>query len=271
MKNLYLPLLLLVLPLIIFASNEPMVGGARSLALGSTSMNSSDPYSVLNNQAGMAFQNDISFSLYAEQRFLQSELGYYAGGLTLPTKSGVFGLAINYSGFDLYNEKKMGLAYARLFSKNISGGIQIDYLSTSVAEYGTGGALTFEAGLMIKISQQLSAAAHVFNPVPISSGFQDEKIPTLFRFGLSYEPGEKILLLAEAEKDIDHPARIKAGIEYQIADVLHLRGGVATNPSQYSFGVGLNVQHLKIDIASSYHQILGFTPGLSVNYVFGKK
>lgn len=78
-------------------------------------------------------------------------------------------------------------------------------------------------------------------------------------------------MLAEAEKDIDHPARIKAGIEYQIADVLHLRGGVATNPSQYSFGVGLNVQHLKIDIASSYHQILGFTPGLSVNYVFGKK
>lgn len=219
----------------------------------------------------MAFQEEISFSLYAEQRFLQSELGYYAGGLTLPTQSGVFGLAVNYSGFDLYNEKKLGLAYGRLFTKNISGGIQIDYLSTSITEYGTAGALTFELGLMIKLSQQLSAAAHVFNPVPISSGFQDEKIPTLFRLGLSYEPGEKIILLAEAEKDIDRPARIKAALEYKIVDALHLRGGVATNPSQYSFGVGLNVQHLKIDIASSYHQILGFTPGLSVNYVFGKK
>jgi len=219
----------------------------------------------------MAFEKEISFSLYAEQRFLEKELGYYAGGLTLPTKSGVFGLAINYSGFDLYNEKKIGLGYGRLFTKNISGGIQIDYLSTSISEYGTASAFTFEAGLLVKITDQLSTAVHVFNPIAIKSGFDDEKIPTLFRLGLSYEPGKKILLTAEAEKDIDFPARFKAGIEYKMIDQLYLRGGIATNPSQYSFGVGLNVGNLKIDFASSYHQVLGLTPGISVNYVFGRK
>jgi hypothetical protein len=271
MKNCCLLCLMLLLPWSLAASNEPRAGGARSLALSSSSLTLSDPYSVLNNQATMAFLEEISFSLYAEQRFLQSELGYYAGGFTLPTKSGVFGLAINYSGFDLYNEQKIGLAYGRLFSKNIAGGIQIDYLSTSVSEYGTSGAFTFEAGLFIRMTGQLAAAAHVYNPIAVNSGFEDEKIPTLFRLGLTYEPGEKILLLAEAEKDIDRPARIKAAIEYRLADMLHLRGGAATNPSQYSFGVGVNVQHLRIDIASSYHQVLGFTPGLSVNYVFGKK
>ena len=219
----------------------------------------------------MAFQKDISFSLYAEQRFLQSELGYYTGGLTLPTKSGAFGLALNYSGFDLYNEQKLGLAYGRLFTKNISGGIQIDYLSTSISEYGTASALTFELGLLIKLSEQISTAVHLFNPVAVKSGFDDEKIPTLFRLALSYEPSKKILLITEVGKDIDFPARFKAGIEYRIVDALHLRGGIGTNPSQYSLGIGINVQHLKIDLASSYHQVLGFTPALSVNYVFAKK
>jgi hypothetical protein len=271
MKKIYFLLLISSTPFFLSASNDPITGGARSLSLGTASLTLSDPYSVLNNQAAMAFQKEISFSLYAEQRFLQSELGYYAGGLTLPTKSGVFGLALNYSGFDLYNEQKLGLAYARLFTKNISGGIQIDYLSTSISEYGTAAALTFELGLLVKINEQLSTAVHVYNPVAVKSGFDDEKIPTLFRLGLSYEAGKKVLLISEVAKDIDFPARFKAGVEYKIIDVLSLRGGIATNPSQYSLGVGINVKHLKIDLASSYHQLLGFTPAFSLNYVFGKK
>lgn len=253
------------------ASNDPFTGGARSLALGSSFLTLSDPYSILNNQAAMAFQKVISFSLYSEQRYLQSELGYYAGGFTLPTKSGVFGLAINYTGFDLYNEKKIGLAYALMFSPKVLGSIQLDYLSTSISEYGTSSAFTAELGLLLKISDQLSAGAHVFNPYPIKSGFGDEKIPTVFQLGLSYEAGKKILLITEAEKDIDNPARFKAGVEYKIVDALHLRGGIATHPSQYSLGVGINVQQLKIDFAASYHQVLGLTPAVSLNYIFGKK
>jgi hypothetical protein len=254
-----------------FGGNDPFAGGARSLALGSCSVTLSDPYSVLNNQAGMAFQKEISFSLYAEQRYLQKELGYYAAGFTLPTKSGSFGLEINYNGFDLYNDKKIGLSYARLFSEKVSGGIQIDYLSSTISEYGTASAFTVEAGLLVKLSKQLTTAAHIYNPVAIKSGFADERIPTVFQLGLSYEAGKKILLLTEAEKDIDFPARFKAGIEYKIADALHLRGGVATNPSQYSFGAGINIKDLKIDFAASYHQVLGVTPALSLNYLFGKK
>src|SRR6185295_9697264 len=98
-KYLLFLLSLLTFHLSLLASNDPFTGGSRSLGLGSCSLTLSDPYSILNNQAAMAFQKEISFSLYAEQRYLQSELGYYAGGFTLPTKSGAFGLVINYNGF----------------------------------------------------------------------------------------------------------------------------------------------------------------------------
>ncbi len=79
------------------------------------------------------------------------------------------------------------------------------------------------------------------------------------------------LLLAEAEKNIDFSARFKAGAEYKIADALHLRGGVATNPAQYFMGAGINLKDLKIDFAASYHQVLGVTPAISLNYLFRKK
>jgi hypothetical protein len=274
MKKFFPCFILLVLccfPLLLFSSTNPVVSGARSLGMASAGVTLADPYSILGNQAGMAFQDQVSFSLHGENRFLQSELGAYAAGITLPIKSGAFGLAVNYTGFDLYNESKIGVAYALLFAKNISGSLQLDYCSTSISEYGTASAFTAEAGLMLKINQQLTAAAHVFNPLAIGSGFEEESIPTVFRLGLSYAPGEKVLLIGEAEKDIDFPARAKAAIEYRVAEVLHLRGGVATNPSQYSFGFGLQVQNLKIDLASSYHQVLGLSPGISVNYSFGKK
>src|SRR5437868_2148638 len=153
----------------VFASNEPFTGGARSLALGSCSLTLSDPFSILNNQAAMAFQKEISFSLYAEQRYLQKELGYYAGGFTLPVKNGAFGLAINYNGFDLYNEKKIGLAYARKFSQKVSGGIQLDYLSTAISEYGTSTVFTAELGLLVKVSDHLFTAAHIYNPYPVNT------------------------------------------------------------------------------------------------------
>src|SRR5215831_3949547 len=109
------------------AGGEPLTVGARSGAMGDAAVTLSDASSVFNNQAGMAFVKGFSAGLFTERKFGLSELSYSAGGVTLPTKSGVFGLSANYYGFDLYNEKKAGLAYARLFSNKISGGIQLDY------------------------------------------------------------------------------------------------------------------------------------------------
>lgn len=254
-----------------YAGNEPQAVGARSNALGGTGLTLADPFSLFNNQAAMAFVKDISIGLFTERRFMMSELSYSAGGVTLPTKSGVFGINVSYAGFDVYNEKKAGLSYARLFSKKISAGIQFDYLGTSIAEYGNGSTFTFEAGLLVKITDKFSTGAHVFNPVRVNSGFIDEKVPTTLKLGVSYEPSDKVWLSAEAKKNIDQSPQFCAGLEYRVIDALHLRAGFETNPGLYSFGVGINVQQLKIDLATTYHQVLGVSPQLSISYAFAKK
>lgn len=270
-KKLLLPLIVFLPFLQLQAGNEPSSIGARTNSMGGAGITLADPFSIFNNQAAMAFVKDISAGLFTERRFMLSELGYNASAVTLPTKSGVFGISAVYSGFDVYNEKKASVAYARLFTENISGGIQFDYLGTSIAEYGNGTTFTVEAGLLVKITDKLATGVHVFNPVRINSGFADEKVPTVLKLGLSYEAGEKLWLAAEAKKNIDQRAQFCGGLEYRLIDELFLRAGFETNPALYSFGAGINIQQLKIDIATTYHQVLGISPQVSVSYVFAKK
>ena len=76
---------------------------------------------------------------------------------------------------------------------------------------------------------------------------------------------------AEIEKDSDRNPIIKGGIEYLLHPSLAIRLGASTNPSLISFGIGYRLSsNFKIDVASSYHQNLGFTPGLSIQYAFDK-
>jgi len=246
--------------------------GARAIAMGGTSVTLSDNYSLFNNQAGMAFVKKPSAAISSQRRFMLSEFNTATGGVTLPAKSGVFGVNVSYFGFNVYNEKSAGLSYARLFSENISGGVQIDYHSTTISEYGTQSAVTFEAGLLVKIFSQLNFGAHIYNPVRAQLGFyEDERLPTVFRAGLGYTVSDKVLLTIETEKNMDYSARFKSGLEYKPSDKIFLRGGFMTNPFQSCFGAGYRIKDFDINLAAAYHQLLGFTPNFSLSYEFGKK
>ena len=47
-----------------------------------------------------------------------------------------------------------------------------------------------------------------------------------------------------------------------------LRGGVGTQPTTAAFGIGTSIKSLNIDLATQYHQVLGFSPEISINYCF---
>ena len=97
-----------------------------------------------------------------------------------------------------------------------------------------------------------------------------EHLPTIFRLGLAYLPSERVMLTAEVEKDIDFPARTKVGVEYRLVEQVQLRTGIATNPVNVAFGMGYQFKNgLTFDLASVYHQWLGFTPTASL--VFQQK
>ncbi len=251
-------------------SSSPMAG-ARGLAMGDASIVFTDIHSIYSNQAGLAFMEGVGFSVGAEKRFLTSEINSYTAGFAYPTKAGTFGLSMNYYGFSGYNEQKIGLAYARKLSKKLSIGAQFDYLGYSIPEYGNKALFTFELGIQAQLIENLVVAAHVFNPVR-QEIVEDEKVPSVFKLGAGYLPFEKLTITGEFEKDIDMDMTFKMGIEYFLVDIFCLRAGVSTDPFLNSFGMGLKLKNgLMIDLASSYHHTLGFTPAISISFEMNKK
>ena len=268
--KLYLAILFLIFSTQLFAIHDNVPEGGRSAAMAHASVALTDFWSLQNNQAGLAYFDRIAAGFYYENRYLTKELSLKAGGVVVPTKSGVFGLNLSYFGYPKYNESKIGLSFARSFGDVLAIGLQLDYLLTSIAEdYGNKGVATFEIGLLSKINDHLTLGAHIFNPISVKiAEYEDERIPAIIRVGAAYSFDNNILVSVEAEKETEFDPILKLGIEYRIVEKVYVRGGISTNPGLYSFGFGLNFKKLKIDLSSSIHQVLGYSPQVSMIYSF---
>ncbi|MDD5571796.1 MAG: hypothetical protein PHD97_11670 [Bacteroidales bacterium] len=249
-------------------NNHPI--GARSASMGNTSLNFSDIFSSFNNQAGLSKLKNTSAGFSYENRFLLNNLSSKSVAFALPTKSGVFGVDINYFGFELYNESKLGLAFGKSFGKNFFAGIKFDYLYTHIAEnYGNKGIITGEAGLQARVAKNLFLGVHVFNPFRVKlADYNNERIPAIMSLGLLYKISEKVQLVVETEKDIDYKPVFKTGLEYHIVKQIFVRTGISTNPMECCFGFGLEFKNFKIDFAAKSNPVLGYTPIISIIYNF---
>ena len=257
------------------ASGDNFTAGARATALGNASVTLSDVFSTTTNQAGLAFLNTYSVGIYSDRKFVNAAINNFNGAVAIPVSSkiGTFGLNANYYGYKYYNETKIGLAYARKFGEKFALGLQFDYLRMNIFENGNRNFFTFELGFQYKPWKVLTIGAHLYNPIPykVEKKIMGERLPTVIKFGLGYEPSPKVLIAAEYEQDIHYKPQFKAGIEYRPIKYLHVRAGVQTTPFNANFGVGVNVKGFNIDLASSYHPTLGFTPQAALIYSFTTK
>jgi hypothetical protein len=246
--------------------NDPV--GARSTAMAGVNATLSDVWSANNNQAGLAFVEDLSAGLYYENRFLLKETSYKAGAFVLPTKTGAFGVSIASFGFTEFMETRAGLSYGLKFSERFAVGVQMNYLRTSLTqEFGSKNSVTGAVGLIGKLNDEITIGAHVYNPNRSKlAEYDNERIPTVMKLGMDYRFSEKLMIVVETEKDIDFDAIVKFGVEYQFMDILYVRGGISNNPTSSAFGFGLIMKNFILEASSSFHQTLGMTPGISLIY-----
>lgn len=248
-------------------NHAPSAAGAKGLGMGNVRTISTDATSLFGNQAGLAHLTEMNAFVFGENRFLLPDVNQFSAGFALPTSSGSFGLALQYFGFEGYNEQKIGLAYARKLTKKLLIGVQMDYLNLRIPEYGNSGKVTFEIGVQAQISEKLMIGTHIFSPITINWN-ETDIVPTVFAIGGRYEPSKKLTLSAEVEKDFEYPLNAKFGLDYQIIEPLSLRIGLNTFPIQNSFGIGLHLKKMTIDIASVFHPTLGVSSGISISRTF---
>lgn len=245
---------------------------APYIGFGAYSINHVDAFSFTANQASLAQIKSPAIGVYGERRFLLAETNMYSAVVVLPTKQGNFGFQADYFGFKNYNESQLGIAYARSLGSKLDIGVKFNYYSYRIPGYENSSAVNFEIGAIAHLTDQLHAGIHFYNPVGGTlSKTNNEKLGSIYKFGVGYEPSEKFLVSIEIVKQEDLPVNVNTGVQYNFAKRFFARAGIASeNESPYA-GAGIRWNNIRLDLSASHHPQLGFSPGLMLIVNFKSK
>jgi hypothetical protein len=248
---------------------------ARYLAFGAYSSSNVDIYATRTNAASLAQLQQSAVAVYGERRFMLEDLNYYSGSIGIPTKSGTFALHGSYFGFDLSNQTQLSLAYGRKINNKIDIGAAFHYNHLGQAGiYGSASAVTGSVGILLHLTDKIHAGINAYNPIRVAykkDEAQEERLASQYSFGFGYDASEKLYLSAELVKEEGQNINVNAGFQYQFVKQFFIRAGIATQTTNYFFGLGFRLKDFRMDLSSSYHPQLGWSPGLLLMYHFGKK
>jgi len=246
--------------------------GARAAALGNASVTLPDVWALHNNVAGIARLAQPEAGVYVENRFGIQAFTTVALQAVYPTsKFGIYGISLSRFGDALYSRQSVGFGAAHRLGQFSLGG-KADIWQVSVQGYGSRKAVALSVGGQGEVLPNLFFGAYAFNVNQAKlAPYEDERLATVMKAGLSYAPYPRLLLAIETEKSIDHDATFKAGLEYLLLqERLALRTGFSSLTGKATFGIGFQARQLQVGYAFGSTTRLGASHHLSVSCKFQK-
>lgn len=261
---------LLLFSLTAQAQFTPELPGAAAAALGNASVTLGDIWAVQNNIGALSQLEAPAAAFGYNTRFHLQELTTFGCLAAVPFGQGAFAASFSRFGTGAYSIQEIGLGYSHQVSY-MSLGIKANYLQQSIEGVGSQGAFVVEAGGKARLLPKLHFAAHAYNLSQSRiNRHSEELIPLILKAGLAYLPVDNVQLLVQTLKDLDHPSRFSAGLEYGIIETLHLRTGILTRPAEASFGLGFSPKNFRFDYAFRHLQTIGASHHLSIGYSFSR-
>lgn len=235
--------------------------GAKAWMLGGSSVAHADAWSANNNPAAITILRKNQYGLYSEQRFVEKNLRLANLCVVIPSRYVHVGATLNYYGYSVFNQQKIGLSLSKALSPSFSLGVQLNYVSTFIEQYGRAGNIVLAGGISATPLRQLRIGFMLFNPTQNTYGkYTDEKIAAYAKLGCAFDVSERVLLNLEADQGLNKQLSWRGGVHYKIHEVVHLALGAATQPTYYTFGTVLLMKNMKLEMAASFHEVLGLTP-----------
>jgi hypothetical protein len=232
-------------------------------SLGAYSRNFSDIFSATINQASLVNLKANAFAVYGEKRFMLNDLNAFTTIVGATTSFGTFGFQADYAGAASFNESELGLMYARKLTEDIEVGAKFNYHAIKIAGYGSLSTINFETGAIFHLTEKLHCGVHIYNPGGSRLGkTESEKLASIYRFGVGYEASDKLFIGAEIIKQEDLPTGINASLQYNLHRRVFIRSGLSTANNVSYVCLGINTDFGRIDLNTSYHSQLGFSPGI---------
>jgi hypothetical protein len=264
-------------------------GGARAAGLGQIStVLENDVWVATNNVAALGGLTRPAVGVGAANKFLLPSLNTASIAVAVPLghqaasagtatgvpaavaaaevpRFGVVGVTAQRFGGKLYSEQAVGVAYGYQLG-TVSVGARVEMLQMSLEGLGSRRTVAVSLGGQADIiPRKLTFGATLYNLNQARlAPYQDERVPTVLRAGLGWRASDKVLVLAETEKDVEQAADFRAGLEYRPAPALVLRGGLAALTHQTTGGVGFRSGAVQIDYAAAWQQALGLSQQVSI-------
>jgi hypothetical protein len=250
-----------------------MPQGAISAGLGNSSVTLVDLFAFHHNPGALGFLEKGGGAVSYESRYLLRELQTQGFSLAQPIQTGVISLGGQFYGYETFRTNRVGAGYALKLANNISAGVQLNYMSLRLdPSYGVKHTVSGEIGMLARIGEDVSVGFSAFNIGRARlSEFKDDRFSTLLRLGTSYQLTEELLVLIELEQEVSFNTRLRGGIEYNYNERFYFRAGAQGAPVEFSFGAGYRWGLIQLDLASHYHQLLGWTPSANLIVNFQKK
>lgn len=239
---------------------------ARSSAMSGASVTQSDVWSGLNNEAGLGFYAHKNFGINCANRFMLPELTTQTLIASFPAGSGTFDGSLIFFGGKPYCEEHLSIAYGRKLFEWLGGGMGLFYHHVACeANCQHASAISGDIGFLIIPSEGFRIGIKVLNPTRSkfnNPGFAS--LPSGLITGVSYSEEESFTLATQIEWNDFTQLTLKMGAECLLVKCLSLSCGIRLpDIKSYSFGFGIHLKRMDINLGFEKHQCLGFSSSIS--------
>jgi hypothetical protein len=272
MKRFLFILFLLVFAKEVFPAFEDFKTGTRPVALGGAFTALSDDHNApFWNPAGLTLLDGAE--IYSTYKRLFGIVNNFTFTSCVPSKWGSFAFSIRESSVKgdytdatgnvlmsnttLEAERAILLSHGFHLLKEVSFGYNLVAYHLQNVRFGDDYAFGVDIGMQME----------VYTPT-IGETFK-HPLPEEISLGLTYIPFENIATLLDFEKQLGYDINVKMGVEVSlIKGLLVLRGGVETEPVDFSLGFGTRYKNLQINYAFKSHTELPLTHLMEVGWEF---
>jgi hypothetical protein len=259
MKKIFISLLCMLTGCLAEAQLSRSPLAMRYAGIGTYSNKLMDVFSCTNNQAALSRLTSVQAGFFSERR--TSEISLHKAVIGMPLRTGGLAFTAGYTGYKFYNETQAAIAYGRALGEKLDLGIQFNYNIVRITGYGNASAIGFEIGSMLHLTEKLTTGLHASNPVGGKYGKNgNEKLPMVLTMGWGYEVSDKLFITTELGKTRGQVFNMNLGLQYNFAEQLFIRTGIATGYDHSFAGVGLKWHNFRTDVTISWHPQLGFSP-----------
>jgi len=230
------------------------------MATGGVRIGQNNAWNTYNQPANMISNNTWLGGLSYSNNYLINELNSVSASGLFSRKNSAIGLYTNMQGYSVSNQLVITTSFAQRLRSTINAGISIHFLQEHLSgdEFKDQRTFAFSLALNSDITEHFVLDFIAFNP---TYGFNS--ISPYFVLGGKFLLSDQSTCFAQVTVGLNNRTAFNFGLMHKPDDKWFIAIGMGSNPSLFSFGLGLSLSTFEFQTAFSHHPILGFSPSVT--------